>query len=429
MSNELLPPEGVEQDSAQHINEPALEEDRPQKTQSKTRLLLKQGLFGIISFAKVVTVGVVVWVLPPGIISAILCFSLWLFTKPITAYWYSEAPTVWWRQWQILLVILAILPFIMYAFWRIPKRQVDRLTSKIDRNDYRSLEAKDRVQVVKDLAKLESDARLTLAQMFGGAFILLGLYFTAENLRVTQNSATVSAVNAEANVKVAQDRLVSERFTQAVQQLGKMDQPDANNLAMRLGAIQTLEQLAWIPTIRRVNEQGDSGPTIPVRTGTGTAVGVLTYHEPVMRILATFFRANADEFAYKRAEAKANGAGVNFSWPPADLSEILKVLGRRKLTQEPRSELTQRLDLTFTVMRDARLFRANFEGADLKGADLRGADLRGAVFRDALLFDVKLEGAHVEGANFSGAEGITWEYIQSVANTNDKTIPPTGVTR
>jgi hypothetical protein len=378
-------------------------------------------------YIKVLIAGGLMLLVPPGVVALLLCFTLWLLTKPILWKWYWGPFTEWWSQWETFIFILVALPFILYSFWMIPKRQRGALAKKVDSSDYRSLEPKDRVQLEKDLAKLESDARQTLAQIFGGAFLLLGLYFTAENLRVNQNSATATAINAEANVRVAQERLISERFTQAVQQLGRLDQPNENNLALRLGAIQTLEQLAWSPTIIREDMAIFSdGPQVRLPTPTGIATGVLTYHEPIMRILSAFFRANASDPAYQRAYKKAKKAGEEFPWPPPDLAAILKVLSRRQITSEPRTTLLQRLDLSHTVIRNADLFGANLQGADLTGVDLSGSNLEKATLKDALLEGVTFDRTILKGVDFTGAEGIDWEYVKSAAVIDENTVPPTG---
>src|SRR5215203_1562443 len=72
----------------------------------------------------------------------------------------------------------------------------------------------------KDRAKLQNDARTTLVQAFGGAVLLIGLYFTLRNLQLTQ------------------DRQITEHYTRAIEHLG------SDKLEMRLGAIYALERIA-----------------------------------------------------------------------------------------------------------------------------------------------------------------------------------------
>lgn len=73
---------------------------------------------------------------------------------------------------------------------------------------------------LKDLPKLENDARATLIQGLGGAVLLIGLYLTLKNLQLTQ------------------DRQITEHYTRAVEQLG------SDKLEVGLGAIYALEPIA-----------------------------------------------------------------------------------------------------------------------------------------------------------------------------------------
>jgi len=86
--------------------------------------------------------------------------------------------------------------------WKYPQRQVAAVRDRKDRID------------------LESKSRQTLAQIVGGAVLLVGLYFTAQTLRTTQEGQ------------------ITDRFTKAIAQLGD------TNLAIRLGGIYALERIA-----------------------------------------------------------------------------------------------------------------------------------------------------------------------------------------
>jgi hypothetical protein len=72
----------------------------------------------------------------------------------------------------------------------------------------------------KDLAAAENSYRATLAQIFGGFALLLGLYFTWGNL-VT-----------------AKEGQITERFTRAIEQFGN------EKMEIRLGGIYALERVA-----------------------------------------------------------------------------------------------------------------------------------------------------------------------------------------
>jgi hypothetical protein len=113
--------------------------------------------------------------------------------------------TLAYRHWKILLGIVAVI--LLAIIIKVPQWQATSWQGQL------------RIEP-KDLAKLENDARTTLVQALGGAFLLIGLYLTFRNLQLTQ------------------DKQITEYYTRAVEQLG------SNKRAVRLGAIYALEQIA-----------------------------------------------------------------------------------------------------------------------------------------------------------------------------------------
>jgi len=100
-----------------------------------------------------------------------------------------------------LLISLLLLLFWLFL-WKLPQSQVTA------------------VPEIKDRIDLESKSRQTLAQILGGAALLVGIYFTSQTLQTTKEGQ------------------ITDRFTKAIDQLGK------DNLAVRLGGIYALERLA-----------------------------------------------------------------------------------------------------------------------------------------------------------------------------------------
>src|SRR5207247_3128017 len=87
----------------------------------------------------------------------------------------------------------------------------------------------------KEVYELRNSIRQTFAQalgllggLIGGAVLLLGLYYTAQTLRTSQES-----------LRVTQEGQITERFTKAIQHLG-----DKAGLTVRLGGIYALERIA-----------------------------------------------------------------------------------------------------------------------------------------------------------------------------------------
>jgi hypothetical protein len=245
-----------------------------------------------------------------------------------------------------------------------------------------------------------------LLQTLGGVAFVLGGWFTWQQL-----------VNSREELRTTQRGQITERFTRAVEQLGKGDDeggPPAKgstapvatdkNLAIRLGGIYALEHIS-------VDSEKEYYPT-------------------VMEVLTAYVRQHA---------AWAEGTQAGLVKP--DIQAILTVLGRRRLSYGQGE--SQRLDLSATDLRNAALANANltgmiFNSAHMEEANLNGARLDGTQLQDARLggsflnkavlsgADMRganLRGAHVAGADFSGAdltgvdlrgaEGLTSQQINS----------------
>jgi hypothetical protein len=231
----------------------------------------------------------------------------------------------------------------------------------------------------KDLAKLQNDARTTLVQAFGGAVLLIGLYFTLRNLQLTQ------------------DKQITEHYTRAVEHLG------SDKLEVRLGAIYALERIA------RDSERD---------------------HWPIMAILTAYVGENApwkeleqrSQGEMSPGEAQSTQSNQSRRKPATDIQAILRVLGRRARTYGKGED--QGLDLAGTDLRGADLWNAHLESANLASAHLEGAFLLGAHLEQAILAEAYLESAnltsaHLEGAflasaHLDGVIGLTVEQLATV---------------
>lgn len=226
-----------------------------------------------------------------------------------------------------------------------------------------------------------------LLQMLGGVAFVLGAWFTWQELKTSRDALLTT-----------QQGQITERFTRAVEQLGKVGDggggpPTASgasagadrNLAVRLGGIYALERISK-----------DSKEDYPA----------------VMEVLTAFVREHA------LWAGDTQEAGVR-----PDVQAILTVLGRRGHSYG-RGE-SERLDLSATDLRGAALIEANLVGANLKSAHFENANLSrarlngallsdarfnegsilaGAVLRDCDLRGASLKGADVTGADFTGAD-------------------------
>jgi hypothetical protein len=243
-------------------------------------------------------------------------------------------------------VIAIFAACIILTLWWVPKEQVASLRAA-------KLEP-------KEVFKAENDARSTLAQMFGGLAVLVGLYF------------------AWKNITEAKEGHITDRFTKAIDQLGAIKEDGKLKLEVRLGGVYALERIAR-----------DSKKD----------------HWPIMEILTAYVREHApwdreDEGESPRAKPLAK-----------DIQAILTVVGRRLRTYGKGED--QPLDLRKVQLVGANLDGANLEGANfqdtnlidahLNGANLDGAYLNGAVLEGAFLKRANLEDANLKGANLDSA--------------------------
>jgi hypothetical protein len=141
---------------------------------------------------------------------------LWIFSAPITQWTRSVQPSdavVFLGEHLLAVAILGGCLLVLALIW-LPKWQAARS----------DLTTKERLE-------LENDARKSLAEIVGGAALLVGLYFTWANLQITQETATKDR-------ETTREGQITERFTKAIDQLGN-DKPQ-----IRLGGIYALERIA-----------------------------------------------------------------------------------------------------------------------------------------------------------------------------------------
>jgi uncharacterized protein YjbI with pentapeptide repeats len=171
--------------------------------------------------------------------------------------------------------------------------------------------------------ELENELRRTLAQIFGGALLVLG------------------AAQAWRSYQLALSSDATDRFFKASSQISSESVP------LRVGAIYALERIA-------IDSPRD--------------------HWPVVQVVMSFVRSRAGETM--DAKAATDDPGL-FHHLPADLQAGLTVLARRRADRDLRRA---RLNLDRLALAGARL-----QLGDWRLASFRGADLRRAAFLEAEL--------------------------------------------
>jgi uncharacterized protein YjbI with pentapeptide repeats len=217
-----------------------------------------------------------------------------------------------------------------------------------------------RVGAVTELLKVTTTA-------FGGIAVLINAYYAAKRAEAMDKSAIAAEKNIEIglkNAELTEERLITERFSKAIEQLGNED-----NLQIRLGSIYALERIAK-----------DSPKD----------------YWPVMEVLTAFIREDTRNRTMRLQGGKPESFLVQ-----TEVQAALTVLGRRAQTYKNNEEY--RLDLSGTDLRGANLRNANLAGVNLSEADLSGAMLEGADLQEAILEQAIFHDAVVEKANLNKA--------------------------
>ena len=277
-------------------------------------------------------------------------------------------------------MIYIFIGFILLGLilWIFPWLQTRNIRNKLD---------------IKDLCELRNNYRKTIAQIIGGFILLIGLFFTSQNIYLLKEGQ------------------ITERFTRAVQQLG------SDKIEVRIGGIYGLERIA-----------NDS-----VRD-----------HLPVVEIITAFIRTHAPL------------QNIGKLRPSEDVQAALDVIGRREWQRDAEIMARRKyrvIDLSNTNLEGADLVNAhleyaNFENSNLKNAKLTYAQLQYAIltnsnlerayFLQANLYNAYLMGAKLDftcfnntilnGANFyntdlSTVQALTEKQFKQV-KINDKTVKP-----
>ncbi len=293
-----------------------------------------------------------------------------------------ESAVIWAQlvKWQYAIVFPAVVFLLIIALWQLPKQQLRPWADKLD----------PAIKIEpKDFISAENDARTTLAQIIGGILVLAGLFFTAENLR-----------NSQEILRVTQEGQITERFTKAIEQLGS-DKAD-----IPIGGVYALGRIA------RDSERD---------------------HWPIMEILTSYVRRVAPRSWNTEPSAKSNSlfqvpdTDILVELPPNNIRAVIDVLKQRNWQYEKGKNEYFRLDGTKleavdfhkAYLRKSSFIATSFKAADLGEADLTEArlsssDLSAANcdrtilqrvdFTGAIVFHASLNEAHLEEADFTNAD-------------------------
>ncbi|MFL6352584.1 MAG: hypothetical protein ACJ74Z_12140 [Bryobacteraceae bacterium] len=189
-----------------------------------------------------------------------------------------------WARLSVLVGGAFVVLFACVGLWAIktiPRWQVNEVPPLVLNND-----------PVKRF-ELENEARKTLSQIVLSAFGLIVLFFTWRRVRA-----------GDRTVRVAEQGHITDRYTKAIEQLGKLD-GDKPNIEVRLGAIYAVERIA-LDSVRD--------------------------HWTIMEVLTAYVRQNAPTpvNSTKPIQEDLFASTKTNEGPRTDIQAILTVLGRRK---------------------------------------------------------------------------------------------------
>lgn len=247
-------------------------------------------------------------------------------------------------KWKLGIALSMIAIWAVYLLWRVPEWQAASWAAKA------GLSVRDQVQI-------ENQARESLGQLLSGLAVVAGLIFAWQQFGSTAKQ-----------VQISQEQLITDRFTNAVEQMG------SENLSVRLGGIYALERIAR-----------DSPRDLV----------------PSLEVLAAFVR---EKTVATMAATPALGSTVHV---PADVTAALKVIGRRD-AEQVEAQIAQGsdcLDLTGITLHNLTLpTGANLSYLCLTGSDLRGANLPEANFSFSDVQFANLAGSNLDNTRFDRAE-------------------------
>ncbi len=216
----------------------------------------------------------------------------------------------------------------------------------------------------KDRIAAENDIFRTVIQVLGGAFFLLGVYFTWRNLRL------------------AQEGQITQRFNDAIEHFG------SEKAEVRLGGIYALARIAR-------DSPKDHTSVMSVFSSYVRETTKRTPMEPV----AAEVQAILTMIAHRTVEYESEEDRIDLR--DAYLPGVNLRNAQLEGVQFDGANLSRAM-LADSFLRGATLRSAVMEEAYLRHADLRDSDLIGADLRQAVLREALLNGADIFGAQMDG---------------------------
>jgi uncharacterized protein YjbI with pentapeptide repeats len=255
-------------------------------------------------------------------------------------------------------LILGGLGCRLYNQWR---------TLQTFKNDVQNLSKiiapEEKLKLEKEYISLESALTSTFAQLVTGGFFFVTAYFTWRNLQVTEA------------------KQITERFAQAITQLG------SEKMEIRLGGIYALERIAK-------DSPKDYWTIIEVLSS------FIREHSP--RSLANKTTQNQPKETFLDSfipKTKLRNNNREDSRIATDVQAALTVIGRRNIKQDETDPLH-----SFIFLDNVNLRNANCIGLNLSNINFTGTDFANAWLVNATLVQSLCAGTNFKDADFENAD-------------------------
>jgi uncharacterized protein YjbI with pentapeptide repeats len=299
---------------------------------------------------------------------------------------------------------------IILALWELPARQLAPWRDKLE---------------VKDYLSILNSCRTILLQVIGGAIVISGLYYTAQNMSIAQENVRLTLLKED-----------TDRLNQAITQLKD------ENSEVRLVAIYNLQPFATksLKNYELVSNlfsryvrahapwkdgQEQTEPEDGSRDDLRSILSFLTNLDNKVTVIRTeeFFRSQHLTFS---SEDEKDYAGIRLgrvNLPATDLRQIY-LNNASMVGWWLTSAHLEKATLRSANLEYARLQDANLSGTDLKAAVLTSAKLNNAKLNGADLKDAILDNADLEGADFTDAVNLTADQVRRAINYDKAKLPP-----
>lgn len=289
------------------------------------------------------------------------------------------------KKWILILIVVVVVFLLIivrpqqHNIYELD-RKIDIVKRKIDLIEFIG----EKIKLEKDILIIEKDKVIINNGMYTNSIQALGSVVLA----ITAYIAYLNFTIGEKNLKLTEEKQVTERFSRAIEHLG------SEKIDVRLGGIYALEQIA-------ITSQK-------------------TYHWTIVEILSAFIRERCRTSALTSDLNDSESGGIEIGNPFVinsqtssnqtkkiciDIQAAITVLGRRNVELENPEEQYMNLmevNLAGINMNNGNFSHANFIGSDLSGATLWNAKLINCHLDCVNLHKARLTYADLTKASLSG---------------------------